>query len=460
VSSAPYQTIPVTCPNCRYRFVAPVMTIIDAGQRPEAKALFLSGQLNVAVCPQCGHAGMLNTPLVYHDPDKELLLTYVPPELNLPEIEQQRIVGDLTNRVISALPAEKRRGYLLRPKSYLRLEAMIKDVLEADGVTQEMLEAQRARADLLDRLLRAEGEEARQAIAQANDAQIDYEFLDLLTLNAELAQRGQQATLVSELEALRAQLLRWTTLGQELAAREEAIASLGLTPEGKLREITRDELLDKLIEAATQGGEHEAAKVETMISIARPAIDYLFYQQLTERITAAEQAGDRDRAKILTALRQTILDETARLDEEARQAAEEAMQFLEQAVKSDDPQAFIRANAHQVDGLFMSILSANLRAAEQAGQTEALEQLRKVSDAVTAMVLESQPPEIQFINQLLSAGYPDGTLALLQENRQKIDDRLLEVMRLVAEDLGKNGREDAAQQLTQVRDQARGLAGS
>jgi len=46
------------------------MTIIDVGERPEAKAVFVSGQLNIAACPQCGYAGMLNTPLVYHDPDK------------------------------------------------------------------------------------------------------------------------------------------------------------------------------------------------------------------------------------------------------------------------------------------------------------------------------------------------------------------------------------------------------
>ncbi len=460
MNSVPYQTVPVTCPNCRYRFSAPVMTIIDAGQRPEAKALFLSGQVNVAACPQCGNAGMLNTPLVYHDPDKELLLTYVPPELNLPEVEQQRIVGDLTNRVISALPTEKRKGYLLRPKSYLRLEAMIKDILQADGITPEMLEAQRARSELLERFLRADGEQARQSIAQANDAQIDYEFLDLLSLNIEMAQRSQRPEIVSELSILRAQLLQWTTLGQEFAAREEAIASLGLSPEGDRREITREELLDKLIEAATQGGAATSVKVETMITFGRPAIDYLFYQQLTERITAAEQAGERERANILTALRETILDETARLDEEARQAAEEAMEFLGQALESDDPQAFIRAHIHQVDNLFMSILAANLQAAEQSGQTEAMERLERVSDAVTALVLESQPPEIQFINHLLSAEYPEGTLALLQENRQGINDQLLEVMRLVAEDLGKNGREETAQRMLQVLEQAKGLAGS
>jgi len=378
----------------------------------------------------------------------------------LAEMEQQRIVGELTNRVISALPAEKRKGYLLRPKSYLRLEAMIKDILEADGITQEMLDTQRARAELLERLLRADGEQARRAIAQANDAQIDYEFLDLLALNIDLAQRSQQPAVASDLLMLREQVMGWTTLGQELNAREEAIASLGLSPDGDRREITREGLLDKLIEAAIQGGAAKMVRVETLVALARPAIDYVFYQQLTDRIAAAEQAGNMEQAEALTTLRQNILDMTARLDEEARQAAEEATEFLQQAVESDDPQAFIRANIHQVDSLFMSILTANLQAAERAGQTTAVEQLGKVSDAVTALVLENQPPEIQLINQLLSAEYPEGTLALLQENRQKINDHLLEVMRLVAEDLGKNGRDETAERMTQVQEQAKGLIDS
>ena len=453
MSSAPYQTIPVTCPNCQARFAAPVMAIIDVGQRPEVKALFLSGQLNIAGCPQCGYAGMLNMPLVYHDPDKELLLTYAPPEMGLSEMEQQRIVGDLINRVISALPVEKRKGYLLRPKSYLRLEAMLKDVREAEGITQEMVEAQRAQTELLDRLLQTEGEQARKAIAQANDAQIDYEFLDLLALNIELAQRGQQPALASELLALREQLLGWTTLGQELAAREEAIASLG-------PEITREGLLDKLIEAANQGGEAKPVKIETLIAVGRPAIDYMFYQQLTGQIAAAEQAGQREKAEALTTLRQTVLDETARLDEQERQAAEEATDFLQQALENDDPEAFIRTNIDQVDNLFMNILMANLQAAERAGQTEAVERLTKISDAITALILESQPPEVQLVNQLLNADYPEGTLALLQENRQRITGELLEVMRLLTEDLSKRGREETVQRMIQIREQAASLTGS
>ena len=56
MKSSMYQNVPVTCPSCSERFVSPVMTAIDVGQNPEAKALFLSGQVNIAVCPSCGHA--------------------------------------------------------------------------------------------------------------------------------------------------------------------------------------------------------------------------------------------------------------------------------------------------------------------------------------------------------------------------------------------------------------------
>ena len=253
-----YQTVPVTCPSCSNRFVSPVLTTIDAGQDPEAKAMFLSGQINVAACPQCGHAGMLSTPLVYHDPNKELLFTYVPAELGLPEIEQQRLIGDLTNRVMSSLPPEQRKGYLLRPQSFLRIEGMVEAVLEADGITPEMLEAQRAKADLLDRLLRETSDDSRRTIMRENDEQLDYEFFQILTLNIELAQANAQEEAVGQLLELRRQLLEWTTTGTQVAIREDAIRELG-------SELTREGLLKKLVEASQAG---EDTKVETMIAVA------------------------------------------------------------------------------------------------------------------------------------------------------------------------------------------------
>jgi gas vesicle protein len=441
--------MPVTCPKCQSRFITPILSIVDVGQHPEAKNLFLSGQINIAVCPQCGNAGLLNVPLVYHDPEKELLFTYSPAELGLPEVEQQRILGDLTNRVMSSLPSEQRKGYLLRPRSFLRLEAMIEAVLEADGITPEMLEAQRAKADLLARLLHTPSEQARQVIAQENDAQIDYEFFRLLTLNIELARSAEQKEAVRQLLELRAQLLRWTKAGREIATREQAIKDLG-------GEITREGLLEKLVQAALAG---EWAKVETMVAVARPAVDYLFYQQLTGRIEAAEQAGKAQEAETLKTLRQTILDLVAELDAEMQQATEETAQFLDEILKSADPEQAIHANLDQIDDLFLSVLAVELQTAERSGQSERTEKLRRVGDILTQLIEESQPPEIQLINQLLAAEYPAGTQVLLEENRQAIGSEFMELMRIVGQDLSQKGREELGQRLAQIREQASKMVG-
>ena len=440
-----FQTVSITCPSCRQRFTTQIASLIDAGQDPESKAMLLSGQLNVAVCPQCGHAGMLATPLLYHDAEKEMLFTYIPPELGASELEQQRMFGEATSRIIASLPAEQRKAYLLQPRSFLRLEAMIEVILEADGVTPEMLATQRARTALLERLLRTPAEDVRRALAQENDAQIDFDFFQLLSINIEMAQASSQPRVFQQLMALRAELLQWTTQGRELAAREEAIQSLG-------QQVTREDLLERLMEAALAG---ETIKIETMVALARPVIDYLFYQQLSERIGALGQQGKVQDAETLRALRQAILEQTAEIDAEVQRATEEAAQFLRLLVSGDDPESILRANADRVDNLFLNLLMTSLDAAEREGQRTTVDRLGRVRDAVMRLIQESQPPEIQFVNTLLSADYPDETRAILEENRDHLDDRLLEVMAAVRENLLRRGQEDAANRLSQIEGQAK-----
>ena len=70
------------------------------------------------------------------------------------------------------------------------------------------------------------------------------------------------------------------------------------------------------------------------------------------------------------------------------------------------------------------------------------------------LIQESQPPEIAFINQLLGAEYPAGTQALLEENRQQVSARLIETMRVVEKDLAQSGREQVAQRLAAICEQA------
>jgi hypothetical protein len=449
VSSAAYQTVPVTCPNCNNRFVSPVLAIVDAGENPEAKALLLSGQLNVAACPQCGHVGRLSSPLVYHDPEKELLFTFVPSELALPDVEQQRLIGDLTNQVMSRLAPEQRKGYLLRPQSFLRMEGLIEAILKADGVTPEMLEAQRAKASLLDRLMHTSSRDARRVIAEENDSEIDYDLLQFLTLNIELAQAGGPEDAVQQLLKLRQELLEWTTAGRDIAAREEAIRELGT-------EISRETLLEKLVHAALAG---EKAKVETMVAIGRPAIDYVFYQQLTNRIEAASHDGKPEEAQTLKMLREDILNLTAEIDAELQRASEDATELLQQILRSDDLEQAVQANLAQIDDLFLNVLGMSLQEAEKSGQAETAEKLQKIGDTIMRLIEEMQPPEVQLINRLLATEYPVATQELLGENRPQVNPRLVEIMQMIEEDLTQNGRTEMAQRLSKVRAQAEAMLG-
>ena len=49
--------VPIQCPNCGTQYQTPVISMIDVGVYPELRSYFLSGQLNVAECPNCHTPG-------------------------------------------------------------------------------------------------------------------------------------------------------------------------------------------------------------------------------------------------------------------------------------------------------------------------------------------------------------------------------------------------------------------
>jgi hypothetical protein len=324
---------------------------------------------------------------------------------------------------------------------------MVEAVLEADGITPEMLNAQREKAALLERLLRSPDPEVREIVVQQNDSLIDYEFFQLLSVNLQMAQAQAQDQAVQQLALLQQQLLQWTTTGKEIAARQQAIQELGT-------EISREGLLDKL-EAAAMADDQ--TKIETMVAVARPLVDYGFYQQLAGHIEQAEQSGDLDRTAKLKALRETILEVTDAIDAEMEKAGEEAAALLQEIVDSDDLEQAVLENLALIDEVFMSVLASNIEAAERAGRAADVQRLQEVGNILMKVIQESQPAVIQFINQLLTVDYPEGTQALLEQNEELLDPELLQVMDMIHQDLLENEREELAQRLSDVRRQAAAL---
>jgi hypothetical protein len=421
----------IRCPNCRSPVQASVEQLVDVGRDPAAKARLLSGSLNRLRCPVCGFEGQLATPLVVHDPSKELLLTYMPVELNLPKDEQERVVGQLINEVLRHLPAEQRKAYLLQPQAVLTMQGLVERVLQADGITREQLDAQRARLRLLEDLLRTPDENLQAFVAE-HDAELDDTFFQLATLSLQNARDPQAAERAARrLEAT----LTLTSLGKRLQAQQAEIeaAVKSLNEAGK--DLTRETLLDILVAAPSP------QRVEALVSLTRPALDYEFFQLLSQRIEAA--AGDSKTR--LGLLREQLLDLTQRIDRAQEARAAQAASLLRSLLQAPDLDQVLQSAMPAIDDLFLGILGANLRAARDRGDDATLKRLQDIESRLRNLIQESLPPGLRLAQQLLDLEDDGQAPALLDKEPEAVDEDLLSALMGAGQRLEQAGDKDGAE---------------
>src|SRR5574338_1432593 len=288
----------IACPRCRQMIPANVEQLFDVTQDPQAKQRLLGGVSNMARCPFCGYQGRLATPIVYHDNDKELLLTFFPPELGLPLNEQEKVIGPLIKQVMDHLPPEKRKGYLLNPIPNLTYESMVQTILSKDGITPEMLKEQQDRVSLIERLLQASSNDVRSELIKQNPNMFDEQFFALFSRLAQSAAASGQEQVARALVDLQKQLLEETAFGRELkeSVGELEAATKALQDAGQ--GLTREKLLELIVESPND------ARVRAYVNLARAGMDYEFFQLLSTRI---DKASGEEKTR-MEALREKLLD--------------------------------------------------------------------------------------------------------------------------------------------------------
>ncbi len=405
------QLVTITCPQCGVPFQVPVFSIIDVKRNPELKNALLSGQLNAAQCPNCGRVSYIAGPLLYHDADKEFLAVYFPMQANIPETERQKIIGELTNALMNALPSEERRGYLFTPQQFFDLENLVRKILEQDGVTPEMIEASQKKIELVEKLLNLQGDEMafKMAVAE-NKPLLDREFFMILADGIERYRALGQEDQVKALEALRERLMPLTEFGQRLLKQRKAVEALGPRP-------TREDVQQAILQG-------DLEEVEAIAVAALPMFDYAFFQWLTDRI---EQASGEEK-EALEAKRDLILKllETFRkIDEEASQSAARVAQEL---IKSEDLPRAIQELSPLINERVIEVLMADLTIARNEGAKELAERIQQVLDALQQAVSDTIPPEMALIFELLEAEYPHQTKALLENKKELVNDTFMEML--------------------------------
>lgn len=411
----------IQCPRCQTPFTAEIHQVIDVGRNPQLKYELLNGSLNLFVCPNCGMAGQMATPLLYHDPEHELFMVHVPMELNLPHQERQRLIGQLVQEVMNQTPPEARRGYMLQPQEIISYQTFMEKILETEGITPEMIARQRRQSELLQTLSRADRDVADQLLKERAD-EIDETFFAMLHSLIETAQQQGNNDQMIRLVNLQARLYTETEVGRRLEARQAALRAFQQEAR-KAGELTPEMLLKHVVK-----NREDDQTVSALISVGQQAFNYDFFRLLTERIEAAAREHNKEEATALRDLRQELLGVQQEMQDASQRLLGQATETLQLLLSAEDKQKALQEHIGRIDEPFMYVLSAMIAQAEQQGNQEQLQALQGIHNLILDEAEKQVPPQIRFINRLVRAGSEEAQRRLLDENRDQVTPELVQIL--------------------------------
>lgn len=394
----------IKCPRCQQPNIVQVEQLFDVTSDPAAKQRLLGGESNYINCQACGYSGGFSTPLVYHDNEKELLLTYFPPEMGVPLNDQEKIFGPLINQVVNKLPPEKRKAYLFRPQSFLTYQSMVERILGADGITPEMIKAQQGKANLIEKLLSASSHDVRKSILENESSLVDAEFFALFSRLMESAIASGQEEISNQMGSIQEILLNETEYGRELKNQATEIQEAVNTLKAAGNKLTREKLIEIFLEAPND------IRLGALVSYTRQGLDYQFFQLITERI---EKGSSSDKKK-LEDLRGKLLDLTREIDQQIEAEKVKAVQLLENLISSGNLQESISEHLPQINESFIQILN---EAIQKENEKQDPVRGEKLNQIVTILQqFSSPPPEYALLQKLIEAADDPSLDKLLVEN--------------------------------------------
>jgi hypothetical protein len=406
------------CPRCHQPVLVEMRQLFDLNSDPQAKQILLSGNFNIVQCPACGYQGTIPSPLVYHDAEKELLLTYFPPELGLPVNEQERLIGPVINQVVNALPMDKRKAYILRPQSMLTFQTLVEKILEGDGITKEMIDEQQKRVNLIQRLLTTPPESVADVLKN-EESLVDSNFFTILGRLVEASLAGGDQRSARALAAVQKAALEETEFGRQLKQQaEETQAAVKALQDASKEGLTREKLLDLITSASS------LPQVDTLVSMARSGLDYSFFELLTNKINGSEG----DEKKRLESLRDHLLELTKEIDRVMQEEIGQARALLDKILAAPDVEKATEESLDSMTELFIELIRQEMQSARQLNDMVRFEKLQKI-----AVILQraTTPPELQFLEMLMSIEKPEDRRKALEANSSFVTPELVTMLNTV-----------------------------
>ncbi len=238
----------------------------------------------------------------------------------------------------------------------------------------------------------------------------------LLNKLGEAAMAGGDRESAQQLVELQRSLLPVTTYGKQLKAQSAEIETAMKDLQDAGQNLTRERMLELLEKAPNE------TRLNALVSLARPALDYSFFQLLSERIDRARGDG-RDR---LVELRTKLLDLTQEIDRQVEAHRQESHELIEALLKTDRIEEAIGQVLPAIDEIFINELDAMLKEARSKGDFDRSGKLQQIADLMEKA--QAQPPEVALVQEYLELESDESRQAFLEGHKEAITQEFLDLL--------------------------------
>jgi hypothetical protein len=161
-------------------------------------------------------------------------------------------------------------------------------------------------------------------------------------------------------------------------------------------------------------------RLNALVSMSRPGIDYMFFQTLSDRI---DKASDEEKEN-LSRLRERLLEITNQIDEQVQQRLAAAQRNLEALLQTDKPDEIIRQNPAVLDDFFLQVINQALSQANEKKDAARSHKLETLLKTIQQLVSPGYNPEL--LNSLLEATDDEARKAILEAHADEVTAEFVE----------------------------------
>ncbi len=176
-------------------------------------------------------------------------------------------------------------------------------------------------------------------------------------------------------------------------------------------------------------------QLNAIVSSIRPALDYLFFQILSDKIEKSK-SGEKE---ILEALRDKLLILTSTLDQAMEKQLQKGKHTLDRILNANDIKQEVMNSLQEIDDLFVEVLQAEIQAATENQQMDHLTKLNQIVEVLQS--LNPPSPEVELIEQMLEMQTEAEQVEFLAKNQNAISENLINMLSNVITQAENSGQQ-------------------